>query len=229
MFEFETFLDPLEVERIKSVFSPDRVKVRQLTLSFFHTRIPLTPTSYGRSYKALEVTPIAFNAEKILVGLLWHAMFGKKFKIVHWNILFNVFTKTINDNNQSRAILAILMIITARAGKSWNTTLVPVMTIVRRKSSEDYDKIIQELLNMLPFRLPKKAPKIESLIKFEEVEVYLRRPKDPNRIGVGYKDKGSLGSESTIEALPPDLFLEREDVFDLLLRQVKQRYQIYLE
>lgn len=228
MTQLEDLLSPLEAERIKSVFSPDRVKVRSLSTSFFRFSIPLSTTSSSSSYKALQIEPVASSAQKILVGLLWHAMFGRKLKIVHWFILFQVFSKTINDNAQSRTILAILMIITSKDGRSWNTNLDPVMRVVRRKSRKDPELIVQELLKDLPFRLPKKAPKIDDLFRIREVSVSMQRPKDSNRIGVGYKDKGSLNSGSKIEPLPPDLFLEREDIFDRLLRQIESKYQKFI-
>lgn len=221
-------LGPLEEDRLKSIFASDRVKARSLTTTFYRFRIPLTPKTGATSYKALQIEPVTLKPEKILVGLLWNAMFGKKFKIVHWFILFQVLSKTLKADNASRAILGILMIITAKAGTSWNTNIGPVRTIVRRVKDSDSDRVINGLLRDLPFRLPEKGPKIDDVIKVSIVQVKMRRPKEAARIGVGYRDKGSLNVGSSYDPLPPDLFEDAEDIFDRLLRQTKKRYRKFI-
>lgn len=222
-------LGPLEQERIFMLFTSDRVKVRSLTTSFYHFRIPLSTGSGTTSYKALQIKPLLYNPDKILVGLLWNAVFGKKFKIVHWFILFQVLSRTIQFDVKSRTILAILMIITAKAGQSWNTNLTPVMTIIRKVAPSDFDKEIDELLKGLPVRLPEKGPKIEEIFRISEVTVQMHRPKELVRIGKGYKDKGSLNSGPGYDPLPPDLFFEAEDVFDRLVRQTRKKYWRFIQ
>jgi hypothetical protein len=55
-------------------------------------------------------------------------------------------------------------------------------------------------------------------------EIYQQKPKELARIGVGYKDKGSLSGTGGIETSDILDFTEHGLVFDSLVRQVKNRF-----
>ena len=229
MFSVEELIDPLEVEAINLLLSPDKMRMRSLTTTFFSFRVPLTPTSSSSTYKAIQVdSRLCRSAESILVGLIWEACYGKKFKVIHWYILFRVLERTSKDRESSRGLYFILGIISANAGKSWNTNMDSVLKILRRQVSvEKADKIIKEALSKLPLRFPKSRPKTFDLLKITTVVVDMKKPKEPKRIGVGYRDKGSLSGSSKVEPLPPDRFVETVDVFERLLRQFNEDLNKY--
>jgi hypothetical protein len=225
-------LGPLEADRMKVLFAPQNLKVRSLTTSFYKFRIPLEPTHDKSIVKALSIKPApGVTAEKILVGLLWNVCFGKKFKVVHWTILFNVLIRTMNLDKSSEAIIAILRIVTAHAGRTskWNSCMKPLKTIIYQKleDREQQKVVLMKILKDLPVRLPEKGPKIEDLliINFES-KIFQTKPPDAKRIGVGYKDKGSLNSGSIIDPIPNSDFCEdKDEIFVRLLRQSEKTYK----
>jgi hypothetical protein len=218
----EDLLSPLEAEQVKSMFDPKETRIRGLVSSFFKMTIPLEATSNRTKVKALLIKPLTSNSDKIIVGLLWHVCFGQKFKVYHWYILFAVLIRTMIKGGQSRNLLKVLIISTSSEGKMWQSSLKSVKTVLSNVyGKETAQKKIAEILELFPFVLPLKAPKIESLIEVKVGYFIQKKPKEPVRIGVGYKDHGSLGGD-TLEPVPPDFFREQSDVFDILLRQVKK-------
>jgi len=221
-------LGPLEAERISILFSPENLKVRNLSISFFSFKLPLEPTHSRTSCKCLIFKPLpGVKAENLLVALLWEAVFGKKFKVYHWYVLFNVLIRTINKDKNSEALLSILVILTANAATTrWNSNLKPMKSIFRRiYGTESHQFELEKLLNNLPYRLPRKSEGIENFMQITEGMFKLEKPKELARIGVGYKDKGSLSSEKVDPELQTfQFFIEKEEFFDVLLRQVQLKY-----
>lgn len=221
-------LGPLEAERISILFSPENLKVRNLSISFFSFKLPLEPTHSRTSCKCLIFKPLpGVKAENLLVALLWEAVFGKKFKVYHWLVLFNVLIRTIKKDKSSEALLGILVIMTANAASSrWNSNLKPLKSIFRQiYGTEVHQAELDKLLNDLPYRLPHSSSGIENYLQITEGMFKLEKPKELARIGVGYKDKGSLSSEKVDPELQTvQLSIEKEDFFEVLLRQVQSKY-----
>jgi hypothetical protein len=219
-FPIEEILGPLGAERIKSLLSSESSKVRGLSSSFYHFKVALEPTHSKRRFEAIVVKPLSPNADKLIVGLLWQALFGKSFKTIHWYMLFAVLIKTARRDSASLAMMKILILSTGKPGNlNWmhnhrtiRTTLVSLL------GREQAEAVIKEIVEDLPVKLPKKGPIIDELFSIQKKSVTQRKPNEPSRIGVGYKDKGGLGG-GLEEPLAGSDFLEREEVFDLLLRQ----------
>lgn len=222
-------LDPLDAEDIFIQMSSENVKIRSLVSTFFKCKIPLERTSGKNSVPALEVYPLTRTSSKIVVGLLWHACFGRKFKVYHWYILFRLFTRTLQKSRQSEALLTILCILTANAeAMRWQSNMKPLRSIlVQKLGDEQGTKVLEKILKDLPFQLPKKGPKIDDLLEITKGTIKQRKPKELARIGVGYKDKGNLPKGSTLEYPTLPFIEETEDVFVVLHRQVKNKY-LYL-
>jgi hypothetical protein len=226
------FIDPVELERWSILFSPDNVKVRGLPSSFFQMRFPLEPTHSRARVRALSVKPLTSNTDKIVSTLLWHACFGKKFKAIHWYILFNVLIRTIKKDRNSEALLALLSILTANAAATkWDTNMKPLKSILLSKLGQtEHLKILESILNDLPFKLATKGADIDSVISFENSLIELRKPRELARIGVGYKDKGSLNTKVKPDLPSSDVIVsEKEDCFEFLLNKVKRDHNRLLK
>jgi hypothetical protein len=219
-------LGPLEAETLFVQISSENVKIRSLVSTFFKCKIPLERTANKSDVLALDVKPLTGKSSKIVVGLLWHACFGRKFKTYHWYILFRLFTRTLQKSRESEALLAILCILTANAeAKRWQSNLKPLRSIlVGKLGDEQGTKVLNDILKQLPYQLPKKGPKIDDLLDIRQGTIRQRKPKELVRIGVGYKDKGNLPKGSTLEFPNIPYEEEIEDQFDVLLRQVKMKY-----
>lgn len=221
------FLGPLEADRLSILFSTENLKMRNLSIAFFSFRLPLEPTNSRSSCKCLIFKPLpGAKPETILVSLLSEAVYGKKFKTYHWFLLFNVLIRTINKDKSSEAVLSTLVILAAHAAASrWNTNFKPLKSIFRQVYGPDQQQEkLDEVLKFLPYRLPKKWTDIDSLLQVTTGMLELQKPREVARIGVGYKDKGSLSSKVKPEFQIVSSFTEKEDCFDVLLRQVRVKY-----
>jgi hypothetical protein len=120
--------------------------------------------------------------------------------------------------------MKILILSTGKPGNvNWMHNHRPIRTALISQLGQDggTDELMK-IVNDLPIQLPKKGPKIEELFLIKEIFVNQRKPNVPSRIGVGYKDKGGLGGGSE-DPLAVSDFLDREEVFDFLLRQAKNQ------
>lgn len=219
------YLGSLEEERLNVLFSSENQKIRSLVSTFFKCKIPLEPTHGKKRVRAIVVRPLTRVSSKIVVGLLWHACYGRKFKVYHWFILFQVLTRTLKKDKNSEALLSALVILTANAGATrWQSNLKPLRSIfVQHYGEERGTRELDKLKLMLPYRLPEKGPIIDDLLEIKLGSILQRKPKELARIGVGYKDKGNLPKGFTLE-LPSSDFMEKEEIFEVLLRQVRAKY-----
>lgn len=70
---------------------------------------------------------------------------------------------------------------------------------------------------------------LDSVISFEIGFIELRKPRELARIGVGYKDKGSLNTKVKAE-LPKSSFVdEKEDCFKFLISGIRGKYSKLLK
>jgi len=225
--KIEDYIELVEVSRINFLFTPVKnEKIRGLTASFFKFKIPLEATNGRSDVKALAIIPLVGQPEKLITALIWEALFGKKFKVCHWMILFQMFLRTISKTRESEALLTILYLITAQAGLSrWNSNMKPLKTMLSKNLGEQLsEEFLQDILKNLSFKLPHRSPDIDKHFRIDHNAVIKQStPAEQRRIGVGYKDKGSLRKETGVE---PESFTfeETEQMFDLLLRRIKMKY-----
>lgn len=224
---FASFISDSDAERLLSLFGQKEVSWKALDASFFSTRIPITQRTGLSSYKAIAITPKTLNTERILVGLIWEALFGQNFRVYHYQLLFELLCRTIRKDDKSRALMHILLILTERSGARWNTRLKSVKTVLSHAGTDVQRKEIDRIKALLPLVLPRKRPRIEDLLDVKEIEVQMHRPKEKRRIGVGYNDKGSLGSGASPTSSESSLsyFFVREDAFCALANSVRSELQ----
>jgi hypothetical protein len=232
--EFEEFFNPLEDEDIESLLLPQRnEKLRSLSASFFNRKYLLSVTggSLRNQRQAVFVKPKQ-GAQKIIVGLLWNAMFGRKFKVIHWNILFDLFIRTIDNNRASRAMLTVLRLTAASKDvRDMFSNMDSVSRIVKRKMDKDKaEQFLNQLVNSFGMQFPKTAPVINELLDISQGNYNPPKPKRPQRKR-GYDDKGHLPDETNPIVLP-ELSVQvedREDLFDLLLRQTDRYFKFFYQ
>jgi hypothetical protein len=232
--QFEEFFNPLEDEDIESLLLPQRnEKLRSLSASFFNRKYLLSVTggSLRNQRQAVFVKPKQ-GAQKIIVGLLWNAMFGRKFKVIHWNILFDLFIRTIDNNRASRAMLTVLRLTAASKDvRDMFSNMDSVSRIVKRKMDKDKaEQFLNQLVNSFGMQFPKTAPVINELLDISQGNYNPPKPKRPQRKR-GYDDKGHLPDETNPIVLP-ELSVQvedKEDLFDLLLRQTDRYFKFFYQ
>lgn len=192
--------DILEQETVDRLYDQvtnpraNRKSAGSFSLPDFRSEIPLEPTFGKNRVAVLRVRPKCRSSRVLFEALIWTAMFGsKRFTMIHWYLLFHLFEKQIKKDRRSLALLKILRITTERSGSSFNQKLKPVKTIVQNVLGKDLGLRYCELLEKdLGLKLPKSDPHLENLLHVNFGHRIQRRPPDPVRIGVGYKDKGTL-------------------------------------
>jgi hypothetical protein len=130
-------------------------------------------------------------------------------------------------DKSSEALLGVLLLSTAYAETTnWNSNMVPLRKILSSKLGVERGTIkLDEFLDSLPIRLPKKGPKIEELLEIDMSGIiFQKQSREEKRIGVGYKDKGNLPTEESVEGIPSEVFVEVNRTFEVLLRQTKHKY-----
>jgi hypothetical protein len=234
---YEDFLSPLEAEEIDALLSEQDEKLRSLPASFF-SRTYLLSSVDGfqpgtKVRQALFVKHQSNQPMEIIRGLFWTALYGKKFKVVHWNLLFDLFLRTIQPNSTSRAILLILRLTaTSKDVRDMNSNIDPVRRIVGRtlgdnkEAKENFMKRLEASLGV--GRLPQKQVRMENLLSWQ-TGVYQPRPPKRTQRKKGYDDKGHLPDRTNPIVLPEDNhpWEEKQDVFALLLRQTDQKTRFF--
>jgi hypothetical protein len=84
-------------------------------------------------------------------------------------------------------------------------------------------KYCKKLEADLGLKLPTKAITLSDYLHTEVKEVKLRKPPEERRVGVGYKDKGSLPEGSKEDPLDNDsIWRTEEDLFEVLLKNTEE-------
>jgi hypothetical protein len=218
--------DLLEQETVDRLYDQvtnqknNRKSAGSFSLPDFRAEIPLEPTFGKSKVGVLRIRPKGRNAKEIFAALIWTALFGsKRFTMIHWYLIYHLFEKQIRKDNRSLALLRILRITTERSGQSFNQKLKPIKTIVQNVLGKE--QAIRYCLNLakdLGIKLPEKDPKLNDLLRVETGWKFQRRPEPERRIGVGYKDKGSLpkGPKEDTECSEDYLVLVGDLFADLL-------------
>lgn len=212
-------LDLLVELKEKDIRKTPPLRVRDLEMVF-----PIESRHGKISVRAFKVKLVTRNAEKAFQALLWHVFFGSKtFRVIHWYILFNYFTRTIRKNDRSRALLEILRITTQQCGNYLNQGLRPLKTVVSYFLGKEMTlKYIELLQKDLGVKLAHQKPDLTKLFHITETTLKQRKPPEPRRIGVGYKDKGHLPDSPREESLPDEIQLPTVDeIFVDLMESTK--------
>lgn len=197
----------------------------------------LEPTASRRSVLAAEFRSLEPN-EQILVGhLLWHMLFGKRFKSAHWYFLFRLFEKTLKNNEpEVNALLyGCLLLSTPRKRvnrldinhKAIGFTLKG-FKVNRSLNFQSTERPTMLDLIVSRFHIPRKALPLEELVYWFPREIKQRKPIEPKRIGVGYKDQGSMnagpGYEPEIPAWDPsidvDLWITLKQLWNYMISPI---------
>jgi hypothetical protein len=221
-------LDQDTVDRIyDQITNPSKAKsARRFAVPDFRVTIPLESTFGKRTVQALRIRPRSGNSKFLFEGLIWTALYGsKRFTVIHWYILYHLFEKHIEKDKRTIALLKILRITTERSGQALNQKLRCVKTIVQNVLSDKElaIKYCKSLEKDLGLNLQDKKFKPEELFHVELVQILQKKPKPVSRIGVGYKDKGTLPKgpkEDT--ACSEDYLVKVGDYFADLLELTKE-------
>jgi len=164
---------------------------RRPTASDFTKEIPLEPPQ-GGSVRVMRVNLLG-KPEEAFVALLWTVMFSKYCRIIHWFLLFEFLWKQKISSKTTAAIMFLLIVLRPKGQAiQWNQNCYSTHAILRKHFSlQETKEIIQLILRCLP-SLPTSA-KFHELVLISEGKKILKKSQSPSRIGVGYKDKGTLG------------------------------------
>lgn len=191
-YKFNSF-EQLEKHLILKGFDVQGVSQTGLESSFRGIKIPLEPT-YGKSRVKCLTVRCTQGGNKLMVALLWHALFGTKFKVIHNLIIFEIINKIRTWTPLAQIAFDVMMIMNEKTScdasyrNHFNQNIKPV----RRALTEIDLKMIIEDLSSSGLVLPRKAPELDSMLVITEGYIIQTKAPEPARIGVGYKDKGNL-------------------------------------
>lgn len=154
--------------------------------------------------------------------LLWHALF-KSITAEDWIVLEREFELHFRSDATFAQKALFAGVISSVGGSrerapSWDSRLRSFRSQVTSKDLKDSDfterrdTLMQFILKEL--NVPSKAENLNSIYSTSLKTIYYRIPKEERRIGVGYKDKGTLSTEPKIDPVAPEEFLPETD-FDL--------------
>jgi hypothetical protein len=203
-----------------------RKSAGSFSLPDFKLKIPLE-SKYGKSrVQCLCIRPKIGRSRVLWESLIWTTLFGsKRLTMIHWYILYSLFEKTLKKDKRSLAMLKILRITTERSGSTWNQKLKPVKTIVQNVLTKD--EAVRYCLNLASDlgikSLPDKDPHLNEMLEVRLGTMQQKRPEPLRRVGVGYKDKGSLpkGPKEDAEC-SEDYLLQVGDLFADLMSETDE-------
>lgn len=198
--------------------------VRREDLEFV---LPLEPRHSKSLVRGIRVKLKYSNeSQKAWESLLWHAIYSSsEFRVFTWYILYNVFIRRMKYEKYALNLLRILRLTTQRCGKAYNQKLRSVRQIISYYDKELALKYCKHLESGLGIKLPTSVPPLTEFFHLTEVTIKQRKPPEPKRIGVGYKDKGHLPDESNPkeDPFPDESYIEpTRDLFVELMSQSKE-------
>lgn len=147
----------------------------------------------------------------VLRHLLWHLLF-KGIKPLEWLILFREFEIQLKEapsaiKTKYFGLLLLLSNNTRKRLPDWRSSSKSVFKRLKDCSSLSSNSPRKTLLEDILFELkiPQKGDNVENIYSVFTQSFYNKKPIPLNRIGVGYKDKGSLkqGYDEVPEPLQP--------------------------
>lgn len=212
-----------ELSEYASKFGMDARGFRPSELSFSKgiIKIPLEP-KFGRSKVRCLKINVLEGGQKLSSGLLWHAIFGTRYKTVYNLIFFEVLNRATIWSPLTQCIFDVLMLTnsTAKAGSSENLFYQNLKCVRKILPSNELQKILSTL-SQAGLSLPHRAPDLKGLLTISESYIYQNKAPEVRRIGVGYKDKGNLplpGSEYNPDEITPYSAPSTYKLWEQLLR-----------
>jgi len=206
-----------------------------LSSSDFRGTVNLEPT-YGKgSVKVIKYCSHHQDASEVFAALLWEATFGTHFKIWHWYILFNILCKGTSLNNTKIGLFLLLRVVTAKRDLAFFSSMKCFNSILKDRFPDTVlrQSVLAKFMKLFSVTWPTSDPKLHMLLSARECKIVLEKAPDLTRIGVGYKDQGSLGS-STVEPLGSNPeYIRLYDWWETLESLAKQKlpevYNIFKE
>ena len=242
--KFRTLLADVLSEETKTLLldllAKPTVASHSLTRSDLTLSVPISPIRAGiSSWEVIRIEPLWGQLDAALTALLWSSLFGRDFKVIHWNLLYRFCEKRNFKSDTVAGIFRILRLTSSltpivkklengnlvKRSPSWETNIRSGRTVLTQALSRvDADSMLKEILSFLP-ELPKKRPgNLDEFFAISTVKVNPRKPLPTARIGVGYKDKGSIGSSHPIGIDEADLgiWFSRADNFARFSRETQK-------
>lgn len=151
--------------------------------------LPLSRPNDGGEYSKLTIR--STKRGSTVPSVLWECLFGQP-RVVHWLFMFELLNFTTEYSLVTQQIFNVLMIINESGHdgpprRSFDEKLKSVLKVHGKTAAEHMAKVFRESGISIPITKP-------DLGLHWSVEVGKIQPaRELSRIGVGYKDKGSLG------------------------------------
>lgn len=178
--------------------------------------IPLPPPNSEVRYSlGLEVVLLA-KSKVVISHLLWKLIY-KGILVLEWFLLYEYlsYNKRSSDLDYFASLCGVLKLsgATRKSVLDFQSHLRPIQRSLSEKRSIADNIPNKTLLDYvhLVLMLPKMGSSSDSLYRQALRNIPFRKPPEPNRIGVGYKDKGSMGPESVER---PGVVLNSPSEFD---------------
>lgn len=163
------------------------------------------------------------TGREAFVGVLWDCLFGQP-RLTHWLLLFNAINRISKYDSSLQEIFNIMMFINEKSpsGAISENFLNMKLRSVGRIFGYDVANEIAERLRRSGISIPVRKPSLKMFCTIETK--HFRKSPEVRRIGVGYKDKGHLGSPGS-EYDPTEIPHLRGDsikIWEMLLRSYQQ-------
>lgn len=157
------------------------------------------------------VVKIHGDRKYVLRHLLWKLIFQGLVPL-EWLILYREFEIQIKEDPSSLKVkyLGLLLLSSNNTRKrlpNWKSCSRSIFKSLKQclalSSNSPRINLLEEMV--FEFKIPKKGDNVENVYSFFTQNFYNKKPIPVNRIGVGYKDKGSLkqGYDEVPEPLQP--------------------------
>lgn len=150
--------------------------------------IPIDRRS-GSEMRVLRVR--SANKGQEMPKVLWDCLFGQP-RVLHWFILFECINRSTKYSPLLQLTFDVMMLINSisPSGGSLESMLNMKQKSVRQVLGVEYASGIAKLFREFGISIPIKKPSLHLTVSIETKK--FRSTPDLRRIGVGYKDKGSL-------------------------------------
>lgn len=186
------------------------------------TGLPIEPRR-GSSQKVARIR-FASNSRDSLSAVLWDCLFGVP-RVSHWFLLFNLLDRLTKYDDLAQEIFNVMMIINEKSPSGAVSEIFNIrLRSVRAILGADIANEMKKRLRLLGLSVPQKKPSLKMSLTIETI--HFRKTPPVRRIGVGYKDKGSLGLPGS-EYDPTEIPTMKGDpnkVWGKLLRTYKRNF-----
>lgn len=172
--------------------------------------IPLQTPSPASPGKAFSIT--IFDCKLTHRHLLWHLMF-REVTSLEWFLLYRnlEFSQKKYPPKLSDWILFDVLSLSSRTRErllNWESRTKSIHRQLRRENlhrefSRFHEGMTKLEVYMLGLKVPQKGMSKKSLYISKIIEIPYKPPREAQVIGVGYKDKGSLGSGTFVPGSEP--------------------------